>query len=83
VDETDDDQSRFLEVVASQTLREKYQGKVTAGHTTAMGSYFEQYAFKLYNLLRKANVSIIPNPLINIHLQGRFDNYPKRRGLTG
>ncbi|NHX34147.1 amidohydrolase family protein, partial [Escherichia coli] len=22
------------------------------------------------------------NPLVNIHLQGRFDTYPKRRGIT-
>ncbi|MBC7112454.1 MAG: cytosine deaminase [Candidatus Methanomethyliales bacterium] len=82
VDETDDEQSRFLEVVAAQTIREGYQGKVTAGHTTAMHSYNNAYAFKLFGLLKKADITIVANPLINIHLQGRFDTYPKRRGLT-
>lgn len=82
VDETDDDQSRFLEVVAANAIRERYQGKVTAGHTTAMHSYNGAYAFKLFGLLKKADVTIVANPLINIHLQGRFDTYPKRRGMT-
>ena len=26
--------------------------------------------------------SFVANPLVNIHLQGRFDTYPKRRGIT-
>jgi cytosine deaminase len=82
VDETDDDQSRFLEVVAAYSIKNKYEGRVTAGHTTAMGSYNNPYAFKLYGLLKRADITIVPNPPINIHLQGRFDTYPKRRGMT-
>ena len=27
-------------------------------------------------------MNVIPNPLINIMLQGRHDSYPKRRGMT-
>jgi cytosine deaminase len=82
VDETDDEQSRFLEVVAAKTIRESYQGKVTAGHTTAMHSYNNAYASKLFRMLKLAQITVIANPLINIHLQGRFDTYPKRRGMT-
>ena len=82
VDETDDEQSRFLEVVAAKTIKEGYMGRVTAGHTTAMHSYNDAYADKLYRILKKAEITIVPNPLINIHLQGRYDKYPKRRGLT-
>ncbi|MEM0440409.1 MAG: cytosine deaminase [Candidatus Caldarchaeum sp.] len=82
VDETDDEQSRFLEVVASYTIRKNYMGRVTAGHCTAMHSYNDAYAAKLYRILKKAGVTVIANPLINIHLQGRFDTYPKRRGMT-
>jgi cytosine deaminase len=32
--------------------------------------------------LRRAQINFIPNPPINITLQGRQDTYPKRRGLT-
>lgn len=81
-DETDDDQSRFLEVVAAETMRQGMGGRVAAGHTTAMGSYNDAYAFKLLQILRRAGVTIIANPLDNISLQGRFDSYPKRRGMT-
>jgi len=82
IDETDDDHSRFTEYLASKTLKEGYQGRVTASHTTAMHSYNNAYAFKLVGLLKKAGVNVITNPLDNIALQGRFDTYPKRRGLT-
>jgi cytosine deaminase len=81
-DETDDDQSRFLEVVAARAIRDGMQGRVVAGHTTAMGSYNDAYAFKLIGILRQAGVTIVANPLDNVVLQGRFDTYPKRRGMT-
>jgi cytosine deaminase len=81
-DETDDEHSRFLEVVAARTMRDGMQGRVFAGHTTAMGSYNDAYAFKLLQILKRAGVTIVANPLDNIVLQGRFDSYPKRRGMT-
>ena len=81
-DETDDPESRFLEHVAAHTIREGMGGRVVAGHTTAMGSYNDAYAFKLIQILRRAGVTIVANPLDNIVLQGRFDTYPKRRGMT-
>jgi cytosine deaminase len=81
-DETDDEHSRFLEVVAARTMRDGMQGRVVAGHATAMGSYNDAYAFKLLQILKRAGVTIVANPLDNIVLQGRFDTYPKRRGMT-
>ncbi|EJY55406.1 phenylacetic acid degradation B [Alicyclobacillus hesperidum URH17-3-68] len=81
-DEIDDEQSRFVEVVATRALERGMGQRVTASHTTAMGSYNDAYAYKLFGLLRKADIHFIANPLINITLQGRFDSYPKRRGFT-
>jgi cytosine/creatinine deaminase len=81
-DETDDEQSRFLEVVAARAIRDGMGGRVVAGHTTAMASYNDNYAFKLIQILKRAGVTIVANPLDNIVLQGRFDTYPKRRGMT-
>ena len=63
-------------------MRDGMQGRVVAGHTTAMGSYNDAYAFKLLQILKRAGVTIVANPLDNIVLQGRFDTYPKRRGMT-
>lgn len=81
-DEIDDEQSRFLEVVAARALETGLKNKVTASHTTAMGSYNDAYTYKLFRLLKMSNINFISNPLVNTHLQGRFDSYPKRRGIT-
>jgi cytosine/creatinine deaminase len=81
-DEIDDEQSRFLEVVAACAIRSGAGARVTASHTTAFGSYNNAYAFKLMGTLQKARINFIANPLINITLQGRSDTYPKRRGVT-
>jgi len=81
-DETDDDQSRFLETVLARAMRDGLQGKVNASHTTAMGSYNDAYMFKLLQIMKRAGVTIVANPLTNIVLQGRFDSYPKRRGMA-
>lgn len=81
-DEIDDDQSRFLEVVAACAIRTGLGPKVTASHTTAFGSYNNAYASKLMGVLQQAQINLIANPLINITLQGRTDTYPKRRGVT-
>ncbi|TAE75241.1 MAG: cytosine deaminase [Oscillatoriales cyanobacterium] len=81
-DEIDDEQSRFLEVVAACAIRSGAGSRVTASHTTAFGSYNNAYAFKLMGILQKSGINFIANPLINITLQGRADSYPKRRGVT-
>lgn len=81
-DEIDDEQSRFVEVVAKEAYERELGLRTTASHTTAMGSYNNSYTAKLFRLLKISKINFVSNPLINIHLQGRFDSYPKRRGLT-
>ncbi|WP_075182570.1 cytosine deaminase [Pantoea sp. 1.19] len=81
-DEIDDEQSRFVETVAALALREGMGARVTASHTTAMHSYNGAYTSRLFRLLKLSGINFVANPLVNIHLQGRFDDYPKRRGIT-
>ncbi|WP_269458462.1 cytosine deaminase [Serratia ficaria] len=81
-DEIDDEQSRFVETVAALALKLEMGAKVTASHTTAMHSYNGAYASRLFRLLKMSGINFVANPLVNIHLQGRFDSYPKRRGIT-
>ncbi|MFT8460741.1 MAG: cytosine deaminase [Liquorilactobacillus ghanensis] len=81
-DEIDDPNSRNLEVLATLAYETGLKQRVTASHTTAMGSYNDAYTYKLFRLLKMANLNFVANPLVNIHLGGRFDTYPKRRGLT-
>ena len=81
-DETDDPQSRFLEVLAEEARVREMGERVTASHTTAMGSYDNAYCSKLFRLLKLSKINFVSCPTESIHLQGRFDTYPKRRGLT-
>ncbi|MEO9895209.1 MAG: amidohydrolase family protein [Paracoccaceae bacterium] len=81
-DETDDPMSRHIEALAFQTQRLGLQNRVAASHLTSMHSMDNYYVSKLLPLIAEAEISAIPNPLINIVLQGRHDTFPKRRGLT-
>jgi cytosine deaminase len=81
-DETDDEQSRFLETLALLAHQNGLGARVTASHTTAMHSYNGAYTSRLMRLLSLSGINFVANPLVNIHLQGRFDSYPKRRGMT-
>ena len=79
-DEIDDEQSRFVEVLAAETIRQGMSGRTTASHLTASHSYNGAYASKLISLMRRAGLHVVTNPLDNAVLQGRFDHYPIRRG---
>jgi cytosine deaminase len=81
-DETDDPMSRHIETLAYETQRLGLQGRVTGSHLTSMHSMDNYYVSKLIPLIAEAGVHVLPNPLINIMLQGRHDTYPKRRGQT-
>jgi cytosine/creatinine deaminase len=81
-DEIDDEQSRFIEVLATRARRSGLRERVTASHTTAMGSYNPAYSYKLHRIIARSGINMVCNPLVNLHLQGRFDQYPRRRGLT-
>lgn len=81
-DEIDDEASRGLETVAARALELGLYDKVTASHTTAMHSYNNAYVVRLMRLLKMSRINFVSNPLVNTHLQGRMDTYPKRRGVT-
>lgn len=81
-DESDDPMSRHVETLAAETMRFGLQGRVSGSHLTSMHSMDNYYVSKLIPLIAEAQMNAIPNPLINITLQGRSDTYPKRRGMT-
>jgi cytosine/creatinine deaminase len=82
VDDTDNPLSRSLEYLAVKTLREGYQGRVSASHCGALAAYNEVHAHKVMDLLKQANVSISSNPHVSLVVQGRYDQEPIRRGIT-
>ncbi|MCE0743072.1 amidohydrolase family protein [Acetobacter sicerae] len=81
-DETDDPNSRHIETMAACAVKYGLQGRVTGSHLTSMHSMDNAYADKLIGLLAESGLAAVSNPLINMTLSGRYDTYPKRRGLT-
>jgi cytosine deaminase len=81
-DETDDPLSRFVEVLAEETVALDLQGQVTGSHLTSLHSVDNAYFAKLLPLLADAAMTVVSNPLLNMITQARADTYPKRRGLT-
>ena len=77
-DETDDPASRFLEVMADDTVKFGLAGRVTASHCTAMGSYEPYYSSKLRGFLPAAPaINVVVNPYANSLIQGRLDTLPE------
>ncbi|WP_431298822.1 amidohydrolase family protein [Tabrizicola sp. BL-A-41-H6] len=81
-DETDDPLSRHVETMAREVTRHGLGPRAAGSHLTSMHSMDNYYVSKLIPLIAESGMTAIPNPLINITLQGRHDTYPKRRGLT-
>lgn len=82
VDETDDPFYRTLEMIADETIKRGYHGRVTAGHTCALAAYDDHYADYVMDKVKDAKINMITNPLTNLMLQGRNDKQPIRRGIT-
>jgi len=82
VDETDDPSSRTLHYLAVKTIKEGYQGRVTAGHACALTAYDDYYAAKVIQLVKEAEISIKSGPQCEMMLQGKLDKQPIRRGIT-
>lgn len=82
IDENDDPNCRFTEVLADEAIRRGIGSRTTASHATAMHSYSNTYASKLIYMLAQSEMNVVTNPLANAIVQGRYDDYPRRRGHT-
>lgn len=81
-DETDDPQSRFVELLNALVMSEGIGVRSTASHTCSFGSADDAYAFRMISLFQQSGLHFTSMPTENAYLQGRQDTYPKRRGLT-
>jgi cytosine deaminase len=82
VDDTDDANSRSLEYLARKTMRENFNGRVTASHCGAMAGYNDVYAAKVVDMVASAGITISVNAHINLVCSARLDREPKRRGIA-
>jgi cytosine deaminase len=71
-----------VEHLAAETIRLGLQGRVTASHVTSMAMMDPYYVSrKLIPLMAEAGLAVVANPLINIHLGGRF-HHPAPRAMA-
>jgi cytosine deaminase len=82
IDEKDEPTDLMLVPLARHTIREGYQGRVTAGHCCALASAPPAAAREIIALVRDAGIHVISLPAVNLHLMGRHDDRAVRRGVT-
>lgn len=78
----DDADAMSIEYLARKTIAEKYEGRVSVGHLTALGAAAPKLRGEIVALLRDAGISVMCLPATDLHLGGRNDETNVRRTLT-
>jgi cytosine deaminase len=81
-DDTSDQRFASVAYIAQKTIETGYQGRVSLGHVTSMGSLAPDELKPVIGLLREADISIVTLPATDLYLGGRNDEKNRRRGLT-
>ncbi|ARM88383.1 cytosine deaminase-like protein [Rhizobium sp. CIAT894] len=83
VDESDDPAAETLKAIAQAVLRNRFDGKVTAGHCCSLARQDEETAKRTVDIVAKAGLSIVSLPMCNLYLQDRYPGRtPHWRGVT-
>jgi cytosine deaminase len=83
VDETGDPDARTLGMIARETIRHGYQGRVTCGHCCSLAVQDEAFARETIALVAEAGLTVVTLPIVNLYLQGRrTPGTPVWRGIT-
>lgn len=62
IDDAGDPTLRTLEMLAVKTIKEGWEGRVTAQHARAMALYPEPYYRKIEHLLKRAQIGVVSDP---------------------
>ncbi len=82
VDETGDPAAHTLRLIAQETIRRGYQGRVTCGHCCSLAVQDPADAAETIALVADAGLTIVSLPMVNLYLQGRRGGTPTWRGIT-
>jgi cytosine deaminase len=83
VDETGDPGSRILHLVAEETIRRGWQGRVTCGHCCSLAVQPDEEASRTIALVAEAQITVVSLPIVNQYLQDRgAARTPRWRGIT-
>jgi cytosine deaminase len=81
-DESDDPQIQTVSIIADQTVKYGFQGRVTVGHLCSLSAIEQVRANVLIRKIADARLNVVTLPAANMYLQGRNDQGLIRRGTT-
>jgi cytosine/creatinine deaminase len=84
VDETQDPTSEGLEAIADAAKRNRFSGRILAGHCCSLSRQSAATQERVIGKLAEQNIAIVSLPLCNLYLQDRrpAGSTPLYRGLT-
>ena len=82
LDFADDADALLVGEVVERTVRRKWEGRVVAGHMSALGALMPDELAPVVRQIRDAGISILVLPATDLYLMGRNDVRNVRRGLA-
>ncbi len=83
VDESDSPDARSLERIADAALRNRFQGRITAGHCCSLALFDEADRRRVIGKVGEAGIAIVSLPMCNMYLQDRQGGRtPRWRGVA-
>jgi cytosine/creatinine deaminase len=83
VDESNSEQARSLGAIADAAMRNKFTGRVTAGHCCSLSLYGENERADTIARVADAGLAVVSLPMVNMYLQDRTPKRtPRWRGIT-
>lgn len=81
LDENENPDSRWLEVLADEVIARGLEGVVTAGHCCSLDFMDQSTADRIMDRVAQARIAVVALPACNLNLQGR-GQHPVPRGVT-
>lgn len=82
VDFFDEPEHLHVRVIAEETVRRGWQGRVAVGHLTELAALAERERETIIGAIAAAGIGVITLPATDLYLMGRRDTTNVRRGLT-
>jgi len=82
LDFSDDADRMLIPAVAARTTRQGWEGRVVAGHMSALAALEPAALAPVAGMIRDAGISILVLPATDLYLMGRTDVRNVRRGLA-
>lgn len=83
VDESLEEEARTLERVADAVIRNRYRGRILAGHCCSLATLDDTGLTRVIDKLVQARIAVVSLPLCNLYLQDRAaGRTPRWRGVA-